>query len=119
MNFFLGGFSLTDVGVTAYHGAAPYLENLTVISSAAGILAAEAYHDGVLRLTVYQAGADAHSKAQKISDLRDILDDGGNVERDQGVANEDGSPNIVPADANSLAFPRKPGNVLNIVYGAQ
>ena len=117
-NFFLGGFSLTDVGVTAYHGSAPYLHNEGIISDAAGILATEAYHDGVLRLTVYQAGTDAQAMAQAISNLRDKLDDNGNVSRDQGVANDDGSPNIVPADANSLAFARKPGNVLNIVCGA-
>ena len=118
-NFFLGGFSLTDVGVTAYHGAAPYLKNPAVISGSAGILATEAYHDGVLRLTVYQAGSDAIAAAQKISDLRDSLDDGGSVDRDQGVANADGTPNIVPADANSIAFARKPGNVLNIVCGGK
>lgn len=116
-SFYLGGFSLTDVGVTAYHGAAPFLKNIAVISGSAGILATEAYHDGVLRLTVYQAGSDAQAKAQKISDLRDQVDDDGAAERDQGVANSDGTPNIVPADVNSIAFSRKPGNVLNIVCG--
>ena len=116
-NFFLGGFSLTDVGVTAYHGSAPYLKNISVISSAAGILGTECYHDAVLRLTVYQAGSDAQEMASKISDFRDKIDDNNTVERDQGVVDASGNYNIVPADTNSIAFARKPGNVLNIVCG--
>ncbi len=116
-NFFLGGFSLTDVGVTAYHGSAPYLKNLAVISGAAGLLATEAYHDAVLRLTVYQAGTDAREMASKISDFRDVIDDNSSVERDQGVVDGGGNYNIVPADSNSIVFARKPGNVLNIVCG--
>ena len=117
-NFYLGAFSLTDVGVTAYHGAAPFLTNKTILSSAAGILATEAYHDAVLRLTVYQAGADAITNAGKISALRDMLDDNGAVTRDQGVVDGSGNLNVTPTDANSIAFARKPGNVLNIVCGA-
>ena len=105
------------MGVTAYHGGAPYLFNPTVISDAAGILGTEAYHDAVLRLTVYQAGADAQKMASMISALRDSLDDNGTVERDQGVVDANGAYNVVPADANSIAFARKPGNVLNIVCG--
>ncbi len=116
-NFFLGGFSLTDVGVTAYHGGAPYLKNAVVISSAAGILGTEAYHDAVLRLTVYEAGTDAQAMASKISDFRDKIDDNSTVERDQGVVDSSGGYNIVPADTNSIVFARKPGNVLNIVCG--
>ena len=115
-NFFLGGFSLTDVGVTAYHGAAPLITNKTVLSGSAGILAVEAYHDSTLRLTVFRAGADAQTMAQQISNLRDTLD--GAKDKDQGVTNQDGSANIVPTDGNSIAFARTPRQVLNIVYGA-
>lgn len=117
-SFFLGGYSLTDVGVTAYLGAGPLITNKAVLSGASGILAVEAYHDSTLRVSIYQAGADAQGKAQKVSDLRDKLDDNGKKDKDQGVTNPDGSPNIVPTDANSLAFPRTTRQVLNIVYGS-
>ena len=118
VSFFLGGFSLTDVGVTAYLGAGPLLTNKAVLKGASGILAVEAYHDATLRLTVFQAGTDAQNKAQAVSNLRDMLDDNGKKDKDQGVANSDGSPNITPVDSNSLAFARNARQVLNIVYGA-
>ena len=117
VNFYLGAYSLTDVGVTAYLGAGPLLTNKAVLKGASGILAVEAYHDSTIRLTVFNAGTDAQTKAQKVSDLRDMLDDNGKTDKDQGVANADGTPNIVPTDANSLAFPRSARQVLNIVYG--
>ena len=116
-SFFLGGFSLTDVGVTAYLGGAPHLTSDAAISGAAGLVATEAYHDAVLRLTVYEAGATAQEMASKISDLRDMLDDNGATDKDQGVVDSNGAYNITPVDANSIAFARHPGNVLNIVCG--
>ena len=116
-SFYLGAFSLTDVGVTAYLGAGPLITNKAVLKAASGILAVEAYHDATLRLSIYQKGTDAQTKAQKVSDLRDMLDDNGKHDKDQGVTNADGSPNVVPTDANSLAFPRTTRQVLNIVYG--
>ena len=116
-SFFLGAYSLTDVGVTAYHGAAPFITNKTVLSGSAGILAAESYHDSVLRLGIFQAGSDAQAKAEAVSNLRDQLDDGGKHDKDQGVVNPDGTANIVPTDSNSIIFARTPRQVLNIVYG--
>lgn len=116
-NFFLGGYSLTDVGVTAYHGAAPLISTKAVLAGSASILAAESYHDSTLRLGIYQAGANAQQQAQLVSDLRDKLDNNRKKDKDQGVINADGSANIVPTDTNSIAFARTPRQVLNIVYG--
>ena len=122
--FLLGAFIFEDVGVTAYKGAAPaIISNKTYLEAAAGILAAEAYHAGLVRTVLYAKGVDASNmlrvNAGKISDLRDTLDGttGTNADDDQGIVDANGDANLVPTDGNSIAFSRTTGKVLNIVYG--
>ncbi|MQA13445.1 MAG: ferritin-like domain-containing protein [Pseudonocardiaceae bacterium] len=110
-NFLLAAYVFEDVGVTAYKGAAPLVDNKTFLEAAAGILAVEAYHASNIRTSLAAKGLEAPSV--KISDARDSLD--GDTDLDQGVV-LDGSLNIVPADANGIAFSRSAGQVLNIVY---
>src|SRR5687768_5224492 len=113
MNFYLGGMLMEDVGVTAYHGAAPLLTSKTNLDAAAGILAVEAYHMGMARSTLYRMGTAARNAANAISDARDRLD--GPMDVDQGIS-VTGRANIVPADADAKAFSRTPQQVLRIVY---
>jgi hypothetical protein len=110
-NFLLAAFIFEDVGVTAYKGAAPLIDNKAYLEAAAGILAVEAYHASTIRASLYRK--DLQAEARAISNARDSLDGGTNL--DQGIGTMDRA-NIVPADQNGIAFSRSPGQVLNIVY---
>jgi hypothetical protein len=120
-NFLLGAFIFEDVGVTAYKGAAPLITSKTLVEASAGILAAEAYHAGLIRTVLFAKGIQTPSLIQSteaISNARDSLD--GPSDIDQGVAPRTGpfgtESNIVPGDANGIAFSRTAGQVLNIVF---
>ena len=118
-NFLLAAYIFEDVGVTAYHGAAPVLVNKTYLDAAAGILAVEAYHAGLIRTVLFAEGKS--NETQLISNLRQAL---GPVRSNFGTGKDSGvgtikEPNIVLADSVSIAFERTTRDVLNIVYGAQ
>ncbi|QQV77256.1 ferritin-like domain-containing protein [Sphingomonas aliaeris] len=133
-NFLLGAFIFEDVGVSAYKGAAPLITNKTYLEAAAGILAAEAYHAGLVRTVLYSKGIGTPSapaipaliiNAQKISDARDSLDGTvasnsvGAVDIDQGLTVTNAGvtdANLVPTDGNGIAYSRSVSQVLNIVY---
>ena len=129
-NFLLGAFVFEDVGVTAYKGASPLISNATYLSAAAGILAVEAYHAGLIRTVLYSRGAstvgmsgtaDLRNSADKIAAARDSVDGASNDDQgispgqDPNVTDTDVS-NIVPTDAFGVAYSRTAGEVLNVVY---
>lgn len=108
-NFLLAAYLFEDVGVTAYKGAAPLITNKTYLGAAAGILAVEAYHAGIVRSAL--AEKDLTEASNAISDARDSLD--GKSNKDEGLKK---GGNFVPTDKNGIAFGRTPAQVLNVVY---
>jgi len=110
-NFLLAAFIFEDVGVTAYKGAAPLINNKTFLEAAAGLLAVEAYHAGIIRTNLYDRGLQ--NQARKIADARDSLD--GKSMNDGGIGTKK-MTNLVPTNRNAIAYGRTGGQVLNIVY---
>jgi hypothetical protein len=138
--FLVGAYVFEDVGVTAYHGAAPLLTTSANLSTAAGILAVEAYHAGLIRTTINYidpTGTGIASYTNLISTLRASLakaallgaqpssfdtdpDDFGlaTFSVSLGGAANVTATRITDADAtNVVAFARTPTQVLNIVTG--
>lgn len=116
-NFLLAAFIFEDVGVSAYKGASPLITNKTYLEAAAGILAAEAYHAGLIRTTLYRKGLATPAiidATEAISNARDSLD--GASDLDQGVRAIGTASNLVPTDSSGVAFSRSAGQVLNIAY---
>jgi hypothetical protein len=113
ISFFLGGMLFEDVGVTGYKGATPLIQDKGILEDIAGVLAVEAYHMGMVRSLLYQAGEDAIAAANAITAARGELN--GLPEIEQGIEVE-GEANVVPSDERGIAFSRTPQQVLQIVY---
>ncbi len=117
--FIHGAFIFEDVGVTAYKGAAKLItDKNNVLDPAAGILAVEAYHAGLIRLLLHErkdmmvtSSLTVEQVVQAISDLRGSVGGG----KDEGITKM-GSANLVAADANAVAYGRTTSEVLKIVY---
>lgn len=126
-NFLLGAFVFEDVGVTAYKALiGSFYATDANVEATAGLLAAEAYHAGLIRTALYQKGLELpvlRASANQISNERDRLDGAAVVDGkdskdfDQGITGSDANvANITPADGNGIAFSRTVGQVLNIAY---
>lgn len=138
--FLVGAYVFEDVGVTAYHGAAPLLTTPANLTTAAGILAVEAYHAGLIRTTINYldpAGTGIASYTNLISTLRAALSQAGLLGAAPGPydSNPDDfglatfpvtlggtgtatATRLTDADpTNVIAFARNTTQVLNIVTG--
>ena len=110
-NFVLGGLLFCEAGQTAYKGSARFIQNKSILDSAAGLQAVEAYQSGILKVLTYQAGSQAIANYNAAVNVKNQLGNGG----DQPII-MNGVANLVPTDANSIAFGRTPAQILNIVY---
>ena len=136
--FLIGAYIFEDVGVTAYHGAAPLISTAGIaagyLGAAAGILAVEAYHAGLVRTTINALDPNNangyQTLTQQISALRSKLSLAANsavtTADDAGLGNQTvtlgastgiTASTLVDADANAIAFSRTTTQVLNIVTG--
>ena len=145
--FLIGAFIFEDAGVTAYHGAAPVLSAASrlpssgVFAAAAGILAVEAYHAGLVRTSIKYLDNASNSTTltgytQQIAALRSKLSlaanggmnyAGGTTADDNGLStagvtysvggNSVVGTSLIDADANVVAYARTTTQVLNIVTG--
>ena len=91
-----------DVGVSAYGGAAPLIDNTKILAAAARIALTEAQHAGVLRYLAYSG-----SVTTTAVDEQDVP--------------TQGSPNgqVFFVDGDGLSIVRTPDKVAAIVYGGR
>lgn len=110
----VGAFSLIDVGLAAYTGAAPLITSNNILNAAAGIQAAEGYHSGAIRAYIAGFASLAGNStylalANKVSALRATL------------ANNKETPlsttSVVYADGNAIGWGHTTSETLHLVYG--
>ena len=119
-NFLLASYIFEDVGVTAYNGGSALLTNPAYLTAAAGILAVEAYHAGIVRTTLFsmaQTNQQIANITSAISQTRSALANQGNPNVDDYGIGSTQSPHIVVGNSGAVAFARNTTQVLNIVYG--
>ena len=139
--FLIGAYIFEDVGVTAYHGAAGSITTKSTLTAAVGIHAVEAYHAGLVRLSINRLDAGSGTLlgyTQKISAARSALANPGGKplsQDDFGIMNTTVSlqgtaatypvTTLVDVDISetsastsySQGFARTPQQVLQIVTG--
>jgi hypothetical protein len=140
-DFLLGSYIFEDVGVTAYKGSSALIQSNAFLDAAAGILATEAFHSGIIRGSLYARGValpELRTFADKLSDARDSVDGTTTTsatstpqlfaDDDQGISpvqlpltssagtTTATASNFVPTDANGITFSRTAQQVLNVVY---
>jgi hypothetical protein len=114
--FLFAAFLFEDVGVTGFKGAAQFIANKTYLDAAAGLLATEAYHAGIVRATLFSEGLvddSVFDVVHKISAVRNAVS--GSVDDDQDLGTKEVA-NLVPTDEYGRAFGRTAAEILNIVY---
>jgi hypothetical protein len=110
-DFILGAFYFEDAIVTAQYGVLASLTSAKNVTSVTGLMAADCYHAGAVRDTVFNYGSDAFSKANSLSGLRGSL--GGN--NDSPPVPNPVLPSIAAVSQTGLIYARVPTEVQNIM----
>lgn len=129
LNFYLASYFIPYVGLTGYVGASPMLMGFGAKALVAGLLGVEAGQDAVIRTWLYERKDwkvepyefTVAELTGKISMARNKLDHGDIDDEGLTVTKELGSAmlttgNILSADVTSLAYPRTPKQVFEVVY---
>ena len=123
-SFLLGAFIFEDVGVSAYAGSAASLTNKLIITTAARILALEAYHAGSIRTRLALGGYS--TATNDIAGARLMLTQA--IDTPQNPGGEVGDLGVLTANRDTIAdaasneglpYTRTPQQVLNVVYLGQ
>ncbi|KAI4297049.1 hypothetical protein L6164_036958 [Bauhinia variegata] len=129
INYLLASYVIPYIGLTGYVGASPNLQNFTIKSLVAGLLAVESGQDAVIRTVLYELrydkvlpyGITVAEFTNRISNLRNKLgnagvkDEGLVVPRPQGAEGRV-EGNILAGNENSTAYARDSREILRIVY---
>lgn len=129
-SFLLGAFLFEDVGVSAYAGGGDLIAGAPSLEAAAGILAVEGYHGGMIRAEIAERGQALIARADAISRARAEVESPVNrrpnrtsvnttANKEQPISMGDYSPGevvVAPTDPQGRTFPRPPQDVLNIVF---
>ena len=111
VSFLLAAYSLIDVGVSAYAGAANMIVDPDLQAQAAGLLGAEGSHSGAIRGILADLGGGNATNA--ISAARAALSGAAD---DVGTSIPGEAYNFIDNDYNGLVFRRTPQQVLAIAY---
>ena len=133
-NFLLAAFLLADFPVGIYKSVGPVSGSVTILEALGGLVGTESYHSATIRATIFRKGRENPAlglieNSEKISAYRDTLDGaptealvtGYAPDDDQGVTPSTNAAgqlvsNIVPTNANGLAYSRTQDRIANIVY---
>ncbi|XP_045792100.1 desiccation-related protein PCC13-62-like [Trifolium pratense] len=126
INFLLASYLIPYVGLTGYVGVNPILQNPTYNQLVAGLLGVESGQDAVIRTLLYERHAlkvksyrvSVAEFTDCISNLRNILGNGGLKDVGLSIVDISTVGNILVGDESSLSYPRTPAEILRIIYGS-
>jgi hypothetical protein len=123
-SFFAAALAFEDTGVMAYTGSANLISDKNVLSAAASLQAAEAYHGGLMRTmlaanAVVNNAATAMQQYAMVQAFRAKLSGGGETALSAGSVSNGKvtASTLANVDKNALAYGLSTNQVMHVVYG--